>query len=160
MTLLCTLLILAAPPLAPMEERLAETVVQWSFGEEDDRNYDQWPDGWTRRRAEGYPPYIKIALVGPDGPAADRQLQIDLDGGAAVIFSPPVDVNPLFSYVLEANVKGAELDHNVAAVAALPGIRELNIGHSIIARAMFCGLADAVRDMKSILLRAACADTC
>jgi pyridoxine 5-phosphate synthase len=50
--------------------------------------------------------------------------------------------------------------HNVAAVAALPGIRELNIGHSIIARAMFCGLADAVRDMKSILLRAACADTC
>jgi pyridoxine 5-phosphate synthase len=50
--------------------------------------------------------------------------------------------------------------HNVAAVAALPGIRELNIGHSIIARAMFCGLADAVRDMKSILLRAASADTC
>ena len=49
--------------------------------------------------------------------------------------------------------------HNVAAVAALPGVRELNIGHSIIARAMFCGLADAVREMKSILLRAAGTDT-
>ncbi|MGB5736301.1 MAG: pyridoxine 5'-phosphate synthase [Thiohalocapsa sp.] len=44
--------------------------------------------------------------------------------------------------------------HNVAAVAALPGVRELNIGHSIIARALFCGLAEAVRDMKTLMLEA------
>ena len=45
--------------------------------------------------------------------------------------------------------------HNVVAVAALPGIRELNIGHSIIARALFNGLPEAVREMKTIMLRAA-----
>ena len=43
---------------------------------------------------------------------------------------------------------------NVAAVAAIPEIVELNIGHSIIARALFDGLACAVREMKA-LMRAA-----
>jgi pyridoxine 5-phosphate synthase len=37
--------------------------------------------------------------------------------------------------------------HNVAAVAAIDGVAELNIGHAIIARAIFSGLAGAVREM-------------
>lgn len=41
--------------------------------------------------------------------------------------------------------------HNVSAVAAIPGVRELNIGHSIVARALFAGLDQAVRDMKRII---------
>lgn len=40
---------------------------------------------------------------------------------------------------------------NVQPVAALPGVRELHIGHAIVSRAMFCGLRDAVRQMKSLL---------
>jgi pyridoxine 5-phosphate synthase len=38
--------------------------------------------------------------------------------------------------------------HNVEPVAAIPEIVELNIGHAIVARAVFDGLAKAVRDMK------------
>ena len=41
--------------------------------------------------------------------------------------------------------------HNVQAVAAIGGIRELNIGHSIVSRALFSGLAEAVREMKRLL---------
>jgi pyridoxine 5-phosphate synthase len=41
--------------------------------------------------------------------------------------------------------------HNVQAVAALDGVRELNIGHAIICRAVFSGLADAVREMKRLM---------
>ena len=41
--------------------------------------------------------------------------------------------------------------HNVKAVAAIPGVEELNIGHSIIARAVFIGLDEAVREMKRII---------
>jgi pyridoxine 5-phosphate synthase len=41
------------------------------------------------------------------------------------------------------------------AIAALPGVRELNIGHAIIARAIFSGLDLAVRDMKRIMTAAA-----
>jgi pyridoxine 5-phosphate synthase len=37
--------------------------------------------------------------------------------------------------------------HNVAPVARIPEIKELNIGHSIIARAVFSGLENAVRQM-------------
>ncbi|MDO6823917.1 pyridoxine 5'-phosphate synthase [Marinobacter sp. 1_MG-2023] len=44
--------------------------------------------------------------------------------------------------------------HNTERVAAIPGINELNIGHAIIARAVFCGLKEAVRDMNVILDRA------
>ena len=46
---------------------------------------------------------------------------------------------------------GLTLD-NVAAVAAIPGIRELNIGHALIARAVFVGLPEAVREMKQRML--------
>ncbi len=45
--------------------------------------------------------------------------------------------------------------HNVADIAAIDGIRELNIGHAIVARALFCGLAEAVREMKRLMLEAA-----
>jgi pyridoxine 5-phosphate synthase len=44
--------------------------------------------------------------------------------------------------------------HNVEPIAAIPEIVELNIGHSIVARAIVDGLAKAVRDMKE-LMRAA-----
>ncbi len=41
--------------------------------------------------------------------------------------------------------------HNVVAVAQIPGVRELNIGHSIIARAMLHGLWEAVGTMKRLI---------
>ncbi|MCV5838474.1 pyridoxine 5'-phosphate synthase, partial [Escherichia coli] len=42
--------------------------------------------------------------------------------------------------------------HNVAPIAALPEIYELNIGHSIIGRAVFDGLNKAVADMKALMI--------
>ncbi|ENH7395921.1 pyridoxine 5'-phosphate synthase [Vibrio vulnificus] len=44
--------------------------------------------------------------------------------------------------------------HNVAPIAALPEIYELNIGHAIIGRAVFDGLHKAVADMKAIMVAA------
>jgi pyridoxine 5-phosphate synthase len=41
--------------------------------------------------------------------------------------------------------------HNVQPVAALDGVRELHIGHAIVARAVFVGLREAVREMKSLM---------
>lgn len=37
---------------------------------------------------------------------------------------------------------------NVGAVAATPEVEELNIGHSIVARSVFVGIAEAVREMR------------
>jgi pyridoxine 5-phosphate synthase len=44
---------------------------------------------------------------------------------------------------------------NVEPVAALPGVRELHIGHAIVSRALFVGMREAVREMKLLMLRAA-----
>jgi pyridoxine 5-phosphate synthase len=44
--------------------------------------------------------------------------------------------------------------HNVQPVASIPEIVELNIGHCIIARAIFSGLESAVRDMKALMIGA------
>ena len=41
--------------------------------------------------------------------------------------------------------------HNVKPVAAIPGFAELNIGHAIIARALFSGLGEAVSEMKRLI---------
>ncbi len=43
---------------------------------------------------------------------------------------------------------------NVAAIAALPGIAELNIGHALVARAVFVGLRAAVAEMKQTIAQA------
>lgn len=43
---------------------------------------------------------------------------------------------------------------NVGAIAQIPQVMELNIGHSIIAQAVFLGLPDAIRQMKEAMFRA------
>jgi pyridoxine 5-phosphate synthase len=43
---------------------------------------------------------------------------------------------------------------NVEPIAALPAIHELNIGHSIVARALFVGVEAATREMKARMLAA------
>lgn len=43
---------------------------------------------------------------------------------------------------------------NVGAIAAIPPVKELNIGHAIIARALFTGLQPAVAEMKRLMLDA------
>jgi pyridoxine 5-phosphate synthase len=50
---------------------------------------------------------------------------------------------------------GHGLDYdNVTPIAQIPEIVELNIGHSIIARAIIAGIEQAVREMKELLIRA------
>ena len=44
--------------------------------------------------------------------------------------------------------------HNVQAIAAIKEIEELNIGHAIIAQAIFSGLQEATREMKRLMIEA------
>lgn len=44
--------------------------------------------------------------------------------------------------------------HNVQPIAAIPQMHELNIGHAIVARAVFSGLDSAVREMKRLMVEA------
>ena len=44
--------------------------------------------------------------------------------------------------------------HNVQAIAAIPQVSELNIGHAIIADAVFNGLSRSIREMKRLIVEA------
>ncbi len=44
--------------------------------------------------------------------------------------------------------------NNVQRIAEIESINELNVGHSLVARAMFTGLPDAVREMKRLMVEA------
>ncbi len=61
--------------------------------------------------------------------------------------------------ILEAGMRfnaGHALNYyNVQPVAGLPGVRELHIGHAIVSRAVFVGMREAVREMKSLMERGA-----
>ncbi len=52
---------------------------------------------------------------------------------------------------LRANAGHGLTYENVKAIADIPGIEELNIGHSIISRAVLVGLEKAVRDMLALI---------
>lgn len=44
--------------------------------------------------------------------------------------------------------------HNVQSIASIKELHELNIGHAIVARALFCGLKEAVKHMRQIMQEA------
>ncbi|MEX0820330.1 MAG: hypothetical protein WD070_12090 [Pirellulaceae bacterium] len=127
---LLPLLILSADASAHTATPLtrAQEVRHWDFESGDDKNYDGWPDDWIRRRGKGYPLYLNLEIVedqpppvGPQpGPGEPRHaLRMELDGGAALIYSPLVEVSPLFSYILDGEIKTAGLTHNVAYAAVM-----------------------------------------
>ena len=55
---------------------------------------------------------------------------------------------------LQVNAGHGLTMENTALIAKLPEIVELNIGHSIIARAVFVGLAEATAEMKDLMIKA------
>ncbi|MCX7427234.1 MAG: hypothetical protein NTW96_16600 [Planctomycetia bacterium] len=92
----------------------ATTVFHCTFDGAWDENYDGWPDGWTRRTGPGYPHYVRIQISDERSPSGNRCLRIDLDGGGAVVSSPPIPVGSLHGYVLRGELKTENLDHDRA----------------------------------------------
>jgi pyridoxine 5-phosphate synthase len=56
-----------------------------------------------------------------------------------------------YSQGLQVNAGHGLTYHNVEAIAKIPEVVELNIGHAIIARAVLGGLSEAVREMKALM---------
>jgi pyridoxine 5-phosphate synthase len=59
------------------------------------------------------------------------------------------------AYGMRFNAGHALNYFNVQPVARLPGVRELHIGHAIVSRALFVGMREAVREMKTLMRQAA-----
>jgi pyridoxine 5-phosphate synthase len=112
---------------------------------------------------------IKLSLfIAPDDAQIDasRDLgaaQIELHTGEYCNATGKKRLEELTSLVRaaqRANMHGLEVAaghgltrHNVVEIAAIPPVAEVNIGHSIVADAIFGGLPAAVRDMRAALTR-------
>jgi len=90
---------------------------------------------------------------------------IEIHTGAYAEAKTPDEIKKEFDRIAIASKYAAECGfivnaghglhyQNVQAIAALPMINELNIGHSIIAQAIFVGLENAVHEMKQLMLSA------
>lgn len=76
-------------------------------------------------------------------PAVQTALQLVADAGKRICDSD-----------MRFNAGHALNYYNVQPIAALPGIRELHIGHAIVSRAVFVGLREAVSEMKRLMREA------
>ncbi len=119
MSFLLSLLIVAAQPAAPTDARNPDAVQVFHCGFEPttDRDVDGWPDGWTRKHGPNYPSYLPIRIVETGSSEGHYALRLGLNGGAAVAYSPPIEVGSLFSYVLEVFLKTEGLKHDRAYIS-------------------------------------------
>jgi pyridoxine 5-phosphate synthase len=110
---------------------------------------------------------IRVSLfIDPE----ERQLEAEVAAGAPVVelhtgaYADAEDARRAdeFDRVVRAARSGAAMGlklnaghglnyHNVQPIARIPEIRELNIGHAIVARAIFDGLSTAVIEMKRLM---------
>src|SRR5690606_40514528 len=89
-----------------------------------------YAEAWARRRADGPEPVREQLDRIRRAAALGRSLGLDVHAGHGLTYE------------------------NVAPVAAIAEIEELNIGHSIVSRAVLVGMAAADREMRQLILEA------
>jgi len=132
-----------------------------------DGQYEQLRDGCQRLADAG----ICVSLfIDPEQQQLEAAARInvpvvEIHTGSYANAVTKQDKNNEYLRIVRAVELGSELElqvnaghglnyQNVKPVAALSAIRELNIGHAIIARSVFTGLDEAVREMKRLMLEA------
>jgi len=88
-------------------------------------------------------PYAR-AFAAAGGDFRDRALQRELDAVANA-------GSEIMGYGMRFNAGHALNYANVGAIAGLPGVAALHIGHAIVSRAVFVGLREAVRQMRGAM---------
>ncbi len=95
----------------------------------------------------------------PTGPYAEAYHLQGRDAESAAVVRELAKIRAAGELVRQRGMRfnaGHALNYfNVQPVAALPGIRELHIGHAIVSRALFVGLREAVAEMKRLIREAA-----
>lgn len=88
-------------------------------------------------------PYAR-AFAAAGGDFRDRALQRELDAVANA-------GSEIMGHGMRFNAGHALNYANVGAIARLPGVAELHIGHAIVSRAIFVGVREGVRQMKEAM---------
>ncbi|MCA9114761.1 MAG: hypothetical protein KDA79_06710 [Planctomycetaceae bacterium] len=102
----------------------ADEVIRHSFSPAEDRDFDQLPDRWTRRKGVQFPRYVRCTIDRNQGvrresaPLLPQQsLHMELNGGQAAMYSPVVPLKGIHSYVFEGRILTSGLKHNAAMLS-------------------------------------------
>jgi hypothetical protein len=92
----------------------AAAVYQCAFDASREYDIAGPPPGWTQRHGPGYPRYVRARVSEKHPPSGGGSVRVELDGGAAATFGPPVAVNTNLQYVLEGYIETSGLQHDAA----------------------------------------------
>src|SRR3984957_16453783 len=96
----------------------AVEVFHYGFESTEDRNFDQLPDGWIRRKGSDFPGYVEAAIDRERGHGGKGQsLRLKANGGRVILYSKPVVIDPYHSYIFRAFVRTQSLEHDAALVS-------------------------------------------
>lgn len=91
-------------------------VCRYPFDRHADRDLDDQPDGWVRRRSPGFPRYVRCGLDKTQGADDSWSLRIQANGGAAAIYSPLIRIDSFHTYYFEGRVRTEGLRHDAAVL--------------------------------------------
>ncbi|MEX0717965.1 MAG: hypothetical protein WD066_15330 [Planctomycetaceae bacterium] len=121
---LCHLLLAAAPAGADAGAGAGQDafsgaveVRRFSFEADEDRDFDDFPDDWRRRKGPDFPAYVPAAIDRGRGFDGERSLRFDSNGAQAAMYAPPIHVDALHSYVFRGRIGTQLLEHDAAAVS-------------------------------------------
>jgi hypothetical protein len=125
-----------APPVKPAESAPASSetakaspaagdpfegaveVLRYGFESGEDRNFDQLPDGWIRRKGGDFPNYVEAAIDRDRGHGGKGQsLRFKANGGRVILYSKPVVIDPYHSYIFRAFVRTQSLENDAALIS-------------------------------------------
>lgn len=104
----------------PVEGNLVEDtlpILSYSFETDQDRDFDDMPDDWSRRKGPGYPQYVQVSIDRNQGRTGSQSLHIGVNGGHATIYSPPQKIDGDHAYVFRGYIKTQRLKYDAAMVS-------------------------------------------
>lgn len=118
--LLLSLTIVAFLPsgVDPAADPDAVQVFACDFEASDNVNAEGTAAGWSRRSDAQFPHYLPIRLSGAAA-SGHTCLRIELDGGAAELHSPRVQLENRYAYFIEAQVRTDGLQHDAAFISVV-----------------------------------------
>lgn len=93
-------------------ERTRETDQGFVFGFEEDRDWDKFPDAWTRKRGKEYAHYIDILLDPQEKKSGKASICFHFIGGRAGIQTGMLKIDSYFAYEFSAWVKARNLSRS------------------------------------------------
>ncbi|MFK7778706.1 MAG: hypothetical protein QM501_11430 [Gimesia sp.] len=104
----------------PIEGNLVEDtlpVLTYSFETKEDRDFDDHPDDWSRRKGPGYPQYVNVSIDRNIGRSGNQSLHFKVNGGHATVYSPPEKIDADHAYIFRGYIKTQRLKHDAAIIS-------------------------------------------